>query len=70
MPLNNHPSAKPTTDVYDTWEIGYNHYHGREGMDLLCTRKLIAQFRTTGTSRHGADHHMVWETLTHAGVGK
>jgi hypothetical protein len=63
-------NGKLKKSEHPTWEIGYNHYHDRQGMDLPYTRKLIAQFRPTGTSRHGADHHMVWETLTHAAVGK
>jgi len=57
-------------DQHPTWEIGYNHYHNRLGLDLPFTKKLITQIRPTGTSRHGADHHMVWETLTHAELGK
>jgi hypothetical protein len=49
-----------------TWEIGYNHFHGRLGMALPLTQKLIdVKVRTLG----GADHHIVWETLTHASAG-
>jgi hypothetical protein len=55
---------------HPTWEIGYNHYHNRLGMELPFTKKLLAQIRPTGTSRQGADHHMVWETLTHAELEK
>jgi hypothetical protein len=52
--------------VLPTWEIGYNHFHGRLGLDLPRTRALIE----TRVRRHrGVDHHIVWETFTHAGVG-
>jgi hypothetical protein len=46
------------------WEVGYNAYAGREGLSMPSTQALLAEIRPTG-----ADHHMVWETLTHAGVG-
>jgi hypothetical protein len=46
------------------WEVGYNEYAGREGLSLPNTKALLGKIRPTG-----ADHHMVWETLTHAGVG-
>jgi hypothetical protein len=49
-----------------TWEIGYNHLANRLGMPLPLTRRLIeAKVRPAG-----ADHHMVWESLTHAETGK
>ena len=47
------------------WEIGYNALVNRQGLDLPQTKKLLAKIRPTKS-----DHHMVWETLTHAGVGK
>jgi hypothetical protein len=46
------------------WEIGYNEYANREGLSLPQNQKLLAKIRPTG-----ADHHMIWETLTHAEVG-
>jgi hypothetical protein len=46
------------------WEIGYNEYANRLGLTLPETKKLVDAIRPTG-----ADHHMVWETLTHAEVG-
>jgi Alginate lyase len=46
------------------WEIGYNEYANRLGMALPETLKLINTIRPTGS-----DHHMQWETLTHAEVG-
>jgi hypothetical protein len=47
-----------------TWEIGYNAYAGREGKSLPATKALVSKYRPTGVN-----HHMVWETLTHAGTG-
>jgi hypothetical protein len=55
------------SDVLPTWEIGYNHFHDRLGMALPLTQKLIeTRVRATG----GVDHHMVWETVTHAGTAR
>jgi hypothetical protein len=49
----------------DTWEVAYNHYHGRMGMELPLTRKFIdTRLRPTGTHLP-----MAWETLTHADLG-
>ncbi len=49
-----------------TWEIAYNHYANRLGMPLPNMKQLIMRpgFRPTGV-----DHHLVWETLTHAEIG-
>lgn len=47
-----------------TWEIAYNEYANRLGESLQATDALIQVIRPTGT-----DHHMDWETLTHAEVG-
>ena len=45
-----------------TWEIGYNHFHGRLGLELPRTRELI--LKKIRPSK--ADNFMLWETLTHA----
>jgi hypothetical protein len=47
-----------------TWEVAYNEYANRLGMPLPNTKALIAKIRPTGE-----DHHMIWETLTHAEIG-
>jgi hypothetical protein len=47
------------------WEIGYNAYATRLGRALPETQKVIQLIRPTSV-----DHHMVWETLTHADIGK
>jgi hypothetical protein len=49
-----------------TWEIGYNHYHARLATDMPLSKKLIeTRLRPTGV-----DHHMAWESLTHAELAK
>jgi Alginate lyase len=48
-----------------TWEIAYNAYAGRAGVAMPFTEQVVMKNRPSGTN-----HHMVWETLTHAGVGK
>jgi hypothetical protein len=45
-----------------TFEIAYHHFHDRKGQDLPFTRRLI----TERIRPSGADHHMSWESLTHA----
>jgi hypothetical protein len=47
------------------WEIAYNHFHDRAGLELPLTRRLIEErMRPTGVN-----YFIAWETLTHAGVG-
>jgi hypothetical protein len=58
--------GKVDARLMPTWEIGYNHLHDRMGLELPLTAKLI---ESRVRALDGADHHMVWETLTHAGVG-
>jgi hypothetical protein len=48
-----------------TWEIAYNEFHDRLGMSLPQTEQLIAK----KVRPAGANHHMAWETLTHAELG-
>jgi hypothetical protein len=47
-----------------TWEIAYNHFATRLGMSLPHTKNLVAKIRPTG-----GDHHMAWESMSHAQVG-
>jgi hypothetical protein len=54
--------------VLPTWEIAYNHYHGRLGLSLPRTEQLIVTKARLGSSN--LDLFMAWETLTHAGLGK
>jgi hypothetical protein len=47
-----------------TGEIAYHHFHDRRGLDLPLTARLISErVRPSGT-----DHHMAWETFTHAAL--
>ncbi len=56
----------PTLDRYDTWEVGYHHYHDRVGVALPDTRKLILEQVRPHASR--ADWNLIYETLTHGDV--
>lgn len=47
-----------------TWEIAYNHFHNRKGNKLPLMTKVIPTNRPTG-----ANHHIIWETLTHGDMG-
>jgi hypothetical protein len=53
----------PTQDRYDTWEIGYNHYHNRMGINLPKTKQLILEQIRPRASR--AVWNLDYETLTH-----
>ena len=54
----------PDAERYDTWEVGYNHYHRRAGVTLPNTQRLIAEQIRTGSIR--AIWNLNYETLTHA----
>jgi hypothetical protein len=60
--------AKPPENLefnlHPTWEIAYNHFHDRLGKQLPKIAAVIPTNRPTGVN-----HHMNWETLTHAGMG-
>lgn len=65
LPPNN---AKPPENLefntHPTWEIAYNEFHDRLGFSLPKMAAVLAGIRPTGVN-----HHMNWETLTHAGIG-
>ncbi|WP_189132676.1 alginate lyase family protein [Wenjunlia tyrosinilytica] len=46
-----------------TQEIVFNHYHGRLGVAMPKTQKLVEARRPAG-----ANYFLAWETLTHAGT--
>jgi hypothetical protein len=52
-------------NLHPTWEIAYNHFHDRLGYALPKMAVVLPGNRPTGVN-----HHMAWETLTHAGMGK
>jgi len=54
------PPERLEFNPHPTWEIAYNHFHGRLKMDLPQVGKVIPTNRPTGVN-----HHMAWETLTH-----
>lgn len=53
-----------TKNRFNTWEIGFNHYHNRKGIELPYTQKLINEQIRTNSQR--ATWNIVYETLTHA----
>jgi hypothetical protein len=64
------PNAAPVPEhlefnKHPTWEIAYNHFHNRLGHKLPKIAAVLPTNRPTGVN-----HHMVWETLTHAGIGE
>ncbi len=65
LPPNN---AKPPEhlefNLHPTWEIAYNEFHNRLGIALPRMAAVLPGNRPTGVN-----HHMVWETLTHAEMG-
>jgi len=63
-PNNATPPPNLSFQAHPTWEIAYNHYHNRLGYDLPKMAGVLEHIRPTGVN-----HHMAWETLTHAGVG-
>ena len=66
LPPNNAPPPKNVSfNTHPTWEIAYNHYHNRLGRELPKMARRAARTRPTGVN-----HHMAWETLTHAEVGR
>lgn len=65
LPPNNAPRPKNLEfSVQPTWEIAYNHFHNRLGHDLPKMAAVLTTVRPTGVN-----HHMAWETLTHAELG-
>ena len=55
---------RATDDLYDTWEVGYHHYHDRKGLALPQTGLLIRTKIRPKAPR--AVWNLAWETLTHA----
>lgn len=49
-------------DLFDTWQVGYNHYHNRMHQPLPYTGELI---RTKIISGGHSDWNIFYETLTH-----
>jgi hypothetical protein len=65
LPPNNvKPPENLEFNVHPTWEIAYNHFHDRLAYSLPKMGAVLPTIRPTGVN-----HHMNWETLTHAGMG-
>lgn len=58
----------PSKDRYDSWEIGFNHYHERRGIALPNTARLIETQIRPNAPR--ADQNLVFSMLTHGLVLK
>jgi hypothetical protein len=54
-----------TTDVYNTWEVGYSHYHFRMGLSLPNTGMVLTEKVRVNS---GSDWNIFYETLTHADI--
>ncbi len=54
------------SDRFDTWEVGYNHYHNRAGVALPNTQKLILEQIRPRSPR--IIWNLAYETLTHANL--
>jgi hypothetical protein len=63
-PNNATPSESLEFSAQPTWEIAYNHFHNRLGHRLPKIAAVLPTMRPTGVN-----HHMNWETLTHAEMG-
>lgn len=55
-----------TIEYFDTWEIGYNHYHNRMGIDMPNTKQLLATKIRSRLAK--SDWNIFYETLTHANL--
>ncbi len=65
LPPHNAPVPENLAfNKHPTWEIAYNHFHNRLGQKVPKIAAVLPTNRPTGVN-----HHMVWETLTHAEVG-
>lgn len=60
-------SNTTTGDVYDTWEIGYNHFHTRKGQAMPNTLAMITGKVRSYQSNPGS-WNIFYETLTHADI--
>lgn len=55
-----------TASLFATWEVGYNHYHNRKGINMPNTLSVLTnKIRPSGAS----DWNIFFETLTHNMTG-
>ncbi|MCX6142509.1 MAG: DUF1080 domain-containing protein [Ignavibacteriales bacterium] len=60
-PKNVPPPPNLTFGLNSTWEIAYNHFHNRMGFSLPRMGAALPLARPSE-----GNHHVLWETLTHA----
>jgi hypothetical protein len=63
-PIEFFPNGYVTSDLLPTWELAYNHFHGRKGLILPMTIALISN--KVRPSYNQTMLNMAWESLTHA----
>ncbi|PKI17063.1 alginate lyase family protein [Colwellia sp. 12G3] len=61
-------NTQASKNYFNTWEIGFNHYHNRQGIQLPYTQKLIINKIRPNSMR--TSWNVVYETLTHANLPK
>lgn len=63
-PNNVPPPPNLTFGLNSTWEIAYNHFHNRMSFSLPRMGAALPLARPSE-----GNHHVLWETLTHAEIG-
>jgi len=58
------PPERLEFKIHPTWEIAFNHFYNRLGYPLPKMEAVLLAMRPTSVN-----HHMAWETLTHAALG-
>ena len=58
------PNGFTPSDLLPTWEIAYNHFHNRKGLELPMTNTLISS--KVRPSNFTTMLNIAWESVTHA----
>ena len=66
VPQQSHCGTKsyPSSRVYLSWEMPFNHYKNRKGLAMTYSAKMVDRTRPAGDWFTGFS----WQTLTHAGM--
>jgi len=59
-------ASAPASGRFNTFEVGYNHYHNRKGISLPNTLQLILNQIRPNSVRDATGWNLAYETLTHA----
>ncbi len=59
-------NTQASKNYFNTWEVGFNHYHNRKRFKLPYSQKLIKQNIRPNSMR--TSWNIVYETLTHANL--